>query len=246
MSDTIKIKQIPEIIIPGKRLGRHIEHDPRSHDFSYERQAVPIVDTLHKSYGLPLNQGEIGSCPGNGAAGCINSDPVYSAIVQNQLGGDENFAPLTEDGALKIYELATQLDNIPGVYPPDDTGSTGLAAAKAAVKLGYVKAYRHCFNVDVAISALMQRPVMTGVNWYEGFDTPDANGLVEIAGQVRGGHEFVVVGYHPNLTNPLDSLVEAVNSWGTTFGKLGHFFFTIHTWGTLLSQEGDVTVLVVN
>jgi hypothetical protein len=104
---------------------------------------------------------------------------------------------LTEADAVTIYALATKLDPFPGTYPPDDTGSSGLAACKAAQRLGYISAYHHAFGIEHALRALQLGPVITGIDWYSSFDRPDSNGQIRIAGDVRGGHEVEVYGYDP-------------------------------------------------
>jgi hypothetical protein len=97
----------------------------------------------------------------------------------------------------------------------------------------------HITSVAAAQQAIQSGPFITGVNWYEGFDTPDANGLVEISGQIRGGHEFEIIGY-----DATQGLWEAVNSWGPSFGVNGHFFFSDATFARLLSEQGDATTFV--
>lgn len=208
------------------RLGRHVEHDPRSRAFGVTATTV-LKKVRWRRYGNPFNQGQLGSCTGNAITGILNTSPFHKS-------GSRIYA---EKDAVAIYEAATLIDNITGQYPPTDTGSSGLAVCKAAKAKGYISAYRHAFGLQQALSALMSGPVITGVDWYEGFDTPDASGLVAISGAVRGGHEFEVIGYDPST-----GLVEAVNSWGAGWGVKGHFFFTADTWGRLLSQQGDVTV----
>jgi hypothetical protein len=224
MSETV---HIPEHHVAGKRLGRHVNHDPRSWDFPAPGATI-TTPVLWKRHGRILNQGQLGSCTGNAVAGAVDTEPLYLA---HHL--------LYEKQAVGIYELATQLDPYPGAYPPDDTGSDGLSACKAAKQLGYITSYLHAFGIDQAVAALASGPVITGVNWYEGFDHPDVNGYVKIAGQVRGGHEFEIHGYDPGT-----QLVAAVNSWGRSWGLNGYFFFSKTTWATLLAQQGDVTVPV--
>lgn len=234
----IKRVRLEEALVGDHRLGRHVEHDPRSRDFPFLGAGAPVPplkSVLHKRHGTVFNQGNLGSCTGNAAAGAVNTEPLYHADFKKLLH---------EVDAINLYELATVLDGYPGQYPPDDSGSSGLAAAKAAQQKGYIKSYRHAFSIDEALSALMTAPVITGVSWYEGFDHPDANGLVAIAGQVRGGHEFEIVGLHLDTTDPFSSVVEATNSWGTSWGKSGRFFFTVSTWSQLLADQGDVTVLL--
>lgn len=226
---------IEEHKVEGKRLGRHVEHDERSRNFQFG--VIVAADQLqkvtHRRYGAILDQGDLGSCTGNAIAGAINSVPLHKKGTHT----------LKEPDALSLYEEATKLDAVPGEYPPDDTGSTGLAAAKAAKNAGYITIYKHAFGIQEALTALQRYPVITGVNWYEGFDEPDEHGMVEIAGQIRGGHEFVVVGFVPHV-NVMEAIVIADNSWSDGWGDNGRFRFTVATWNELLNQDGDATILM--
>jgi hypothetical protein len=93
--------------------------------------------------------------------------------------------------------------------------------------------------LQAALQALVLRPVITGINWYDSMDSPDANGHVAIAdgASVRGGHEVVV--------DEIDAehyLVGAWNSWGPDWGAAGKFYMSWHCWWRLLGEGGDVTV----
>ena len=224
MASTNVTRLIPEIPRAGQRLGRHVRHDPRSLDYQATR-AKRIVTTLHQRRCPPFDQGALGSCTGNAEAGLLMTSPLYRP---NRI--------LTEKDAVELYSRATHTDNIGGIYPPTDTGSSGLAAMKAARQLGYISGYRHAFGILHALEALVLQPVITGVDWYEGFDHPDSHALVAIAGAVRGGHEFEVVGVDAE-----NQTVRACNSWGTTWGDGGYFQFSWDTWDQLLHEQGDVT-----
>lgn len=226
----IACKTIPEIVIPDKRLGRHIEHDERSRAFAVVPEpSVKIHTVRHPLYGSPLNQGSLGSCTGNAVVQALNTRPLHVTGVKL----------LREDDAIAVYSLATSIDEFTGEFPPTDTGSSGLAAAKAAQQKGLITEYRHAFDVIDAMQALMGRSVITGVPWYEGFDHPNPSGVVKVEGQVRGGHEFAVIGYEMN-----DRMVVAVNSWGIGWGVRGRFRFDLKDWERLLGEQGDVTVLI--
>lgn len=228
--------RLDEHPVVGKPLGRHIEHDPRSRTFPFLSTPVaapPLRTVRWRRYGGVFDQGDLGSCTGNAGCGAMNTLPLHHA-------GEHLYR---EADAIELYSEATRLDPYDGEYPPDDTGSSGLAIAKALRARGLITEYRHAFSIDEAVSALMSGPVITGVSWYEGFDHPDVRGRVAIAGQVRGGHEFLAHGYELR-PDPLDSLVHCDNSWGNSWGVRGHFTMTARTWGELLDEQGDVTILV--
>jgi len=233
----VNTRRIEEHVVIGRdgttagRLGRHIEHDPRSRAYAIEAQAATIQHVRHRRFGV-LDQGQLGSCTGNAITGVLNTLPFHIRATHLK----------TEDDAVRLYSEATHLDSYPGSYPPDDTGSSGLAVCKAAKNEGLISGYQHAFSVEAALTALMAGPVITGVDWYEGFDNPDDQGRVHIAGQVRGGHEFEIIGLDPAASGWLDGWVVAVNSWGTGWGLNGRFRFTVRDWANLLDQDGDVTV----
>jgi hypothetical protein len=217
---------LPEQAKPGMRLGRHVEHDPRSRDYAAER-APKVKSVKHAATGLPLNQGEIGSCTANALCGALDSAPDYTGST-----------PLEEKEAVRLYELETKLENKP--YPPNDPGGSGLMVCKAAKELGLIESYTHAFGVEHALEALVLRPVITGISWYSSFDTPDpTTGLVQIepGAYVRGGHEIVA-----DEIDAENKLVWFWNSWGTQYGLGGRFCMAWDTWAKLLEEQGDVTV----
>jgi hypothetical protein len=226
MSDNGIFKQrIDETIDPSRRLGRHVVHDPHSKGYPAAR-APRIVSVRHAATGLPLNQGQIGSCTANALCGALDSAP-------NLNGGN----PLNEHEAIKVYELETRLEGQP--YPPNDPGGSGLMVCKAAKQMGLISSYDHAFGIRHALEALVQRPVITGISWYDSFDNPDPSGLVRIApgATVRGGHEIVA----DEIDAP-NELVWFWNSWGPGWGVGGRFCMSFDTWDQLLQQNGDVTV----
>jgi hypothetical protein len=225
-NDEVIRAQLPEQEVAGKRLGRHVEHDPRSFNFAAPT-APQVISVRHQATGLPLDQGHIGSCTANALCGALDSSPDFS-------GG----TPRNENDAVQLYELETRLEGQP--YPPNDPGGSGLMVCKAAKQMGWISAYHHAFGIQKALLSLVLRPVISGISWYTSFDNPDpATGLVDIApgATVRGGHEIVA----DEIDAP-NRLVWFWNSWGTQFGQGGRFCMSFDTWSQLLQQQGDVTV----
>lgn len=227
---------LEESVVAGKRLGRHLEWDARNAAHLIEDEVIAGVRVAERTakpvsvmwprYSQILNQGDLGSCTGNAMTGWLGCTPSVHS--------EADAGPFNENFAVQLYESATTLDSIPGQYPPDDTGSSGMAVAKAAKKMGLISAYKHATTTYGLLHALQSAPVIVGVPWVSGFDNPDSDGLVEYSGYTRGGHEFLIRGY--DATN---DLLWADNSWGTSYGKGGSFCFTTDTWNILASRGGD-------
>lgn len=226
---TIRRQRIPEV--PGRgRLGRHLHHDDRSRGFPAEL-APQIASVTHQSSGLPLDQGEAGSCTAEALCGCLNTEPAFEPDPP-----DATVQPLTQAFAYSLYAREVALEG--GTYPPDDPGGSGLLVCQAAKSAGLISSYAHVFSAGDALKALMLRPGMFGINWYTSMDSPDSNGVVEVtpAATVRGGHEVFAYG----LDVP-DELIWFWNSWGASFGVGGRFAMRFATAERLLGEDGDMT-----
>jgi len=209
------------------RLGRHVEHDPRSRAFSAGTAAIKSV--RHQRHGSAFDQGQLGSCTGNAMAGALMTEPLW---VRGR--------NLTEANAVALYKTATTLDNIRGKYPPDDTGSSGIGVMKAAVKAKYIAGYSHTFSLQQLLGSLVLVPGILGVNWYDSFDNPASDGQCRLtsSAKVRGGHEVEMFGI-----DAAKKRVWCYNSWGPTWGGRGNgtFYFSWSTLDRLLGEKGDAT-----
>lgn len=220
----------------GGALGRHVEHDPRSRAFAITHAPAQLVVAEHIRHGKILDQGTIGSCTGNAMTGAVMTGPLFR---KNHKYG--------ETMAVRLYKRATVLDGFPGEYPPDDTGSSGLAVCKAALERGFIRGYETAFGIEQALAGLQMSPIITGVDWYSGFDAVnERTGLVKLSGAARGGHEFLVRGFDPGgqtkwgkMITDTEQLVLCDNSWSKAWGKRGSFVMTVADWQSLLDADGD-------
>jgi hypothetical protein len=230
---TIAYRRIPEHVIPGKRLGRHVKHDSRSALYPYIHDGAPLVQQLWNRNIPILDQGDVGSCTCNAETGCLGTDPFWEDLPAAH-------PPLNEREALSLYSAAEDIDG-DGPYPPNDNGSTGPSVCQAAKNAGLISGYTHATDVTAMAGALQAGPVIIGINWYDSFDTPASDGTISITrgAQVRGGHEVVVRG-----VDPAGQMFHADNSWGTSWGASGSFQFSWATMDRLLSEGGDCTVSV--
>lgn len=213
-------------------LGRKVEHDPRS--LAYKVRATGEVRSARWERVAPiLDQGNVGACTGFAAAGVLGTKPSH-------------WEPITDQFALQLYMAATKLDSFPGEYPPDDTGSSGLAVAKACQAIGAISGYKHITSLTAAHTAIQAGPFIVGSNWYESMFTPAGDfedqpkGFIDTPqGQVAGGHEYECLGY-----DAAAGLWRFANSWGDGWGDKGYFSYTDATFAKLLAEDGDATVFV--
>ncbi len=219
---------IPERLVQGRPLGRHINHDARSRNF--RARTATLRSVTHKRYCPAFDQGNLGSCTGNAAVGAAMAAPLWIAG-----------RVLTEVDCVEVYSRATAIDPFPGKYPPEDTGSDGLSVAKVMRDKGWVTEYRWAFGLDDALAALVVAPLLIGINWYSSFDTPTSTGRLVMRDDayVRGGHELVLTGISVSHRT-----VDGWNSWGPGFARLGRFTMGWKLFGRLLDEGGDATQLI--
>ena len=218
-------------------LGRTINHDPRSKMFPAPTAALRTVH--HQHHGPILDQGQLGSCTGNAMAQALNTGPLLP----------DGRRLLNEQDAVGIYSWATHHDGFPGVYPPTDTGSSGLAVAKAVRGFGLISSFHHAFGLQHCLGALVLSPVIIGVSWKSTMFEVGADGYLNIHGPTAGGHEVALIGLDVDLRE-----VTLLNSWSAGWGVPapecgipdgGTARLAWTDLGDLLAQQGDVTVPVL-
>jgi len=209
-------------------LGRTVWHDDASRAFP--AATAPLRTVQHTHHGPVLDQGQLGSCTGNALSQALNTDPLLPAGRRL----------LTEADAVAIYSWATHHDQFAGTYPPQDTGSSGLAVCKAAKHLGLISAYHHAFGLRHALEALVLQPVIIGIPWLKGMFAPGPDGYLDASGPVEGGHEVCLIGLDVDRED-----VTVLNSWSAAWGESGTARLRWADLGSLLADRGDVTVPVL-
>lgn len=170
-----------------------------------------------------LDQGNYGTCVGNGWAGWGDSAPIQDRF--------------NETDARAIYYEATVFDGSPD--NPDapgggQQGSTVRSGAKAMRARGKCAAFAFLTVVE-ARDKIQQQPLVFGTDWTENMFSPDAAGFVTSGGQVAGGHCYLAIGY-----DPLVDVWSFQNSWGLSWGVGGRFKMRGSTVSALQAGNGEI------
>lgn len=219
--------------VEDPRLNRLIEFDERSRDFPV-RTALPSTRLVSRTWtaGLILDQLREGSCVGMALAKDAASYPVPVPGVN-------------ETTALALYHLAQRLDEFPDDIPYE--GTSTLGGIKAYRSMGFITSYRWAFNIDDVLATLSNLgPVIIGIWWYESMYDTRPNGLVEVSGEIVGGHCICLTGHWLKKRFAGETqarhVVEWTNSWGPTYGIRGRGYIAPEDLEALLQDQGEACV----
>ena len=218
-------------------LGRLKRHDPRSRAFAYDPgdegimlNSMPNVAHRYAARRV-LDQGSVGACTGFSAATALNCRPHHKLRGKTYKDADGLF----------FYHLATVEDPWPGVYEPDDTGSSGVGAAEGLRKAGIISSYHWTFTLGTFLAALVEKPISVGTNWYADMFETGPRGVVTSACRdedLVGGHQYTLNGYDRRT-----EMFRGKMAWGPGWGVGGTFWMPATlVYDLVFNQGGDAVV----
>lgn len=229
----------------GGRLGRHVFHDPGNRAFAAVGAVVsddqPVVPRVWWVRHL-FDQGDSSGCTAETAAGAVFSSP-------NRLELDRmNLERYDEPAERHDLYLVAQRDHDPwSGGEPDYYGTSSDAPARELRARGQIREWRWCFGLSDALKTLSGHGVIgIGILWFARFDSPEGDeALLEIGGDVRGGHEVLLYAVKPDARYDGGGYVDGINSWGAWGPRRGRFRMSWKTLGDLLEMQGDAWTIVL-
>lgn len=160
-----------------RSFGRIHMPDDRDRNYAIRAKSARKLPTQkHWSEGPPQYQYETPHCAGFTGSDWLACSPIRQWLDPHGL-----------------YSLAQCVDEWPG---EDYEGTSVRAVAEVLDRLGFIKQYRWAFSIDAVISAVLtQGPVMFGSDWYEDMSEPDERGVIQVGGEIEGGHAYLLSGY---------------------------------------------------
>jgi hypothetical protein len=227
------------------RLGRHQLLDARSLAYMVENN-VQAMGTAYQDRSWErvidiLDQGKLGACTGNAGTGALGTQPFYDAVGSSVLPAAHD-ADAGQRFAVELYSEATAVDPYPGTYPPEDTGSSGLAICQVLKNRGMITGYTWARTAYGFLTLLQAGPVLQGMPWHQAFFQPDKNGFIDSdpawsSSALAGGHEVEAIGLHLDSRDVFSSVITYANSWGTGWGDNGLFRMRLRTYEQLHSVD---------
>jgi hypothetical protein len=219
-------------VVNGRTLDWRKSPDPRNdlseHAVSSVLESVPRVERMWRSPVPRLDQGSEGACTAFSTTNDLIAWPVPVKVGDNP----NKFAH-------ELFAIVKRFDEWPG---EDYDWSSVNGAMKAARALGYYQGWRWAKTVDDVINALiLEGPVVFGIPWLDGMFQPRPSGLLEVTGDVAGGHAITATGYTPRAQGDFarqEGRIEVIrfrNSWGR-WGRNGDCFMLLDDVARLLAD----------
>lgn len=221
------------------RLDWSPRHDPQSLDYPIRAVVGSTVEEKSRSWSLGpvLDQGREGACVGFGWTAELIASPNPDPTATDMIGNNY---------ARSVYREAQKIDEWEG---ENYDGTSVLAGAKTVQARNHIDGYRWAFGIeDVRDAVIAVGPVVIGIPWLDGMYDTRPSGLVDVTGNVVGGHCILVTGYHPGMRingEPYSTRHRVFrwrNSWGPGYGVKGSGFIRYEDLRDLLKERGEACI----
>jgi hypothetical protein len=184
----------------------------------------------------------LGSCVANASTAALSAGLTPAQVDQKlppgapRLTGD----PVEDEKfAIVLYHHLTDKTGQPATeWPPQDCGSSGLAACEFFEDQGLITGWHVAHGAENILSLMQTGPLIVGQPWLNTWMSPDQAGFIDgdgsltalaeaVSSGVAGGHEtcwfgIESVGYTlDGNIDPQTTIIRFRNSWSTAWGDQG-------------------------
>lgn len=212
----------------GHGLGRRYAPDPRDRPFAAVLPPRAASQRTYRYWNDTQWHGNQGAFPR-----CV----AYASLHWVHDGPITHPTRIPALDPIALYDAAQEADEWPGT---DYDGTSVRAGFKILQRAGLVGPYAFTRRLDEVVEHLLERgPVVIGSSWYPSMSTPDRRGHIRIgAGDTTNeGHA-----YELNGVSRLSRRVRVKQSWGQSWGYLGHAWLDFDTLARLLAENGEACI----
>lgn len=230
-------------------------HDPAARLAAADHEPpIPVLDQQNlRAQGIDVaavvpgggNVDALGSCVANATTAALADVLTSYQLTQLGIGQD---AAADEEFAIGLYHAITTQPGTPasGEWPPDDQGSSGLAACTWLEQEGWISSAKIARDAEGIVSLMQHTGLIVGQPFLTAWETPgpdhfiDGDGSMttlqaQLRGGVAGGHETYWAAVDPAFTSagdldPARTVIRFRNSWGTSWGDHGAAYAHLSTF----------------
>jgi len=139
-----------------------------------------------------------------------------------------------EDGH-NFYYMCKEIEG----EPLEENGTTIRCAAKTLKDLGRISGYAFASTIDdIKYWVLNKSPMIVGTLWTEEMNTPNENNILNINGDVVGGHAYLINEWRD------DGHIGIQNSWGDDWGINGKAYISVSDFEKIFVHNGEAVTAV--
>jgi hypothetical protein len=223
---TLQTKQMTS---NGFGLGRLFAFDEKDFGYSALEQAPSRPNRRYKYH----NASALWSYQ-NGYPHCV----AHSWLHMIESGPITHPSPLGTAAfdTVEFYRKCQLIDEWPG---ENYDGTSVRAGAKIAQEMGLIESYWWGHDLESLINAVFLQPVVAGTDWFDGMSYPKGNGLIEVSGDLAGGHAYLYDG-----VNLDEEVFRIKNSWSRVWGVNGFAYIKFKDVEKLIETYGEFCLCV--
>ena len=249
--------QVAEPYSALAKLHRHtgetlqvVHHEPKVGVLDQSDLAAQGIDVSSFIPGAPAGVDALGSCTANATTAAISNLLSESDFLGATGASSYADTKSAEEFAIRFYHQCTdQTGDTSTEWPPTDCGSSGPFIVSELEAMKLASGDKIANTATDIVSLLQSDGILIGSPWFYAWESPDANGFIDVGGisaaiasGVAGGHETYWWGVDKLTLNddgnvdPTKTIIIGRNRWGESWGDAGNYRTYLSTFMAIASH----------